>query len=249
MSASRPPYSLFRVVAEGVERITPHMTRITIDASRLPDLRPGLPARWLKVFVPAADGQSPAGRAYTVRRFDPVTKKLDLDFVLHGDSGPASAWAARAAVGDSFEISAVHPRSGFPIQSSTQHYLLFGDETALPAIGSILDTLPAHARAEVFVEVADDREEQVFQSAAEVSLTWLHRSGNGDAGPRSLKDAVRMLALPGENTAIWVAAESSVVKAIRKHALFHWAVDREFLHAAGYWKRGEADHRDEEGFA
>ncbi len=114
MSMTRPSYSLFLAVAERVELVTPHMKRITIDANNLPDFRFGLPAQWLKVFVPAAKGHKTAGRAYTVRRFDPDSKKLDLDFVLHGDGGPVSAWAARARVGDSFEISATHPRSGFP---------------------------------------------------------------------------------------------------------------------------------------
>jgi NADPH-dependent ferric siderophore reductase len=152
MSAVRPPYSLFRVAARNVELVTPRMKRVTIDGSCLSDFRLRLPAQWLKVFVPTADGQNIAGRAYTVRRFDPDSKRLDLDFVLHGDHGLASAWAARVKVGDSFEISATHPRSGFPIQASTERYLLFGDETALPAIGGILEALPPYVRADVFVE-------------------------------------------------------------------------------------------------
>src|SRR5271167_2598575 len=37
-------------------------------------------------------------RAYTIRRFDPVSKKLDLDFVLHGDKGTSknSRYRSRA---------------------------------------------------------------------------------------------------------------------------------------------------------
>ncbi len=167
---ARPPYSLFRVTAERVELVTPHMKRITIDGSCLPAFRVGLPAQWLKVFVPTGEGQASMGRAYTVRRFDPVSKKLDLDFVLHGDNGPASAWAARAKPGDAFEISDTHPRSGFAVQSSTEHYLLFGDESALPAIGGILEALPAHARADVFVEVDDPGEEQTIETEAAINL-------------------------------------------------------------------------------
>ena len=119
---TRPPYGLFRVTAEHVERVAPHMKRITIDGSRLSAFRVGLPAQWLKVFVPGGEGQVITGRAYTVRRFDPVSKKLGLDFVLHGDNGPVSAWAARVEPGDSFEISTTHPRSGFAVESSTERY-------------------------------------------------------------------------------------------------------------------------------
>src|SRR5271155_4595161 len=89
---SLPPYRLFRVNTERVQLVTPHMKRITIDGSCLPAFRAGLPAQWLKVFVPTGDEQNVPGRAYTVRRFDPVSKKLDLDFVLHGGNGPVSAW-------------------------------------------------------------------------------------------------------------------------------------------------------------
>ncbi len=250
MSTARPPYSLFRIVVEGAELVTPHMKRITIDGSCLSDFRFGLPAQWLKVFVPEA-GQNMTGRAYTVRRFDPVSKKLELDFVLHGDTGPASAWAARAQIGDSFEISAAHPRSGFPIQPSAEHYLLFGDETALPAIGAILEALPAHARARAFVEVADANEEQAIAAAARVNFTWLHRKSGAKAASGSssgsLESTVKALGDPDGKTVIWVAAESSTAKAIRKHALLAWGVDRGAVHAMGYWKRGESDHKDEEG--
>lgn len=246
---ARPPYRLFPSTVEHVELVTPRMKRVTIDGSCLAAFRVGLPAQWLKVFVPAPDGQSAAGRAYTVRRFDPVSKRLELDFVLHGDSGPASAWAARAQVGDQIEISAVHPRSGFSIDPSTEHYLLFGDETALPAIGGILEALPHHAHADVFVEVIDAAEEQSIQTTAAVSLTWLHRKQGGNPVHGGLEKIARTIARPGENTAIWVAAESSAVMSIREHVLATWRIDRKRLHAAGYWKRGEADHRDENDLA
>lgn len=242
-----PAYSLHQVTADQVALVTLHMKRITIDASCLSAFRIGFPAQWLKVFVPTVNGRT-GGRAYTVRRFDPVSNRLDLDFVLHGDDGPISAWAARARAGDAFEISAIHPRSGFPVTHAAGRYLLFGDETALPAIGAILEALPPHARADVFVEVEDAGEEQVLETAASVNLAWLHRKAGGHAALSGLERAAEALTRPDGDTVIWIAAESSIVKSLRKRALSDWGVDRQRLHAAGYWKRGEADHRDEEGF-
>ncbi|MFG1425979.1 siderophore-interacting protein [Roseixanthobacter glucoisosaccharinicivorans] len=238
---AHPRHSLFDVTAERVELVTPHMKRITVDGSSLPSFRPGLPAQWLKVFVPGAA----TGRAYTVRRFNRVSKRIELDFVLHGDNGPVSAWAARVQPGEAFRISGTHPRSGVAAAPAASRILLFGDETALPAVGSILETLPAHARAEAFVEVADASEEQAIESSAGVSLTWLHR---GDAtNGASLEAAAQALGRPPADTIIWIAAESSTVAALRRLALSEWGVDRSRLHAAGYWKRGEANHRDEDG--
>ncbi|MCL6710267.1 siderophore-interacting protein [Pseudomonas sp. R2.Fl] len=239
---ARPPYSLFEVVVEQVALVTPHMKRITIDGSYLLPFRDGLPTQWLKVFVPGAS----TGRAYTVRRFDPVSKKLELDFVLHGDNGPASAWAARVKPGDVFKISGTHPRSGFAVESAAAHYLLFGDETALPAIAGILESLPANARVDGFIEVGDATEEQSIESAAAVNLIWLHRQSAVNGTSRLLVDAAGAIARPYQNTIIWIAAESTVVAALRRLAISEWGADRSRLHAAGYWKRGEANHRDNE---
>ena len=88
---SHPVRSLFRVTVERAEMVTPHMKRIIVDGNCLSDYRVGLAAQWLKVFAPTGDGQAVEGRAYTVRRFDPVSKQIELHFVLHGDDGPVSA--------------------------------------------------------------------------------------------------------------------------------------------------------------
>ena len=244
MLLNRPPYALHSVTIDRIQSITPHMKRITIDGRGLPNLRPGLPAQWFKVFVPAPVSGRSSGRAYTVRRFDPETGALDIDFALHGDSGPVSAWAERAQVGSVFEISDVHPRSGFSVQPATSNYLLFGDETGLPAIGAILESLPAHARAQVFVEVNDAGEEQQLTSRAALTLTWLHRAGDRRQSSISLEVAARAMDVP-ECAAIWIAAESGQVAAMRRVLVKERVLDRGSVYATGYWKRGEADHRDE----
>ena len=237
-----PSRMLFDVAAGQVRLVTPHMKRIRIDASALPPLLPGLPAQWLKVFVPGAA----SGRAYTVRHFDARTNEMDLDFVLHGDDGLVSAWAARVEPGDAFKVSATHPRGGFFIQPAATRYLLIGDETALPAIGAILERLPAHACADVLVEVAHPGDEQEIDSAAKVDLTWLHREAKPGEAVRTLESAARAIRPPDGDTVVWIAAESSIVKITRQLALNDWGIARSHLHAAGYWKQGEPDHRDVE---
>lgn len=97
-------------------------------------------------------------RTYTARNTRPDTREIDIDFVLHGDSGPASAWASNAAPGD--ELVLVGPdgrsaqRSGIEWSpGGAQRVLLAGDETALPAIAAILESLPAHMAGHAFIEV------------------------------------------------------------------------------------------------
>lgn len=246
MSSERPPYQLHPVTVTRCQQVAPHMKRITIDGSCLSTLRPGLPSQWFKLFVPLGNGQRSSGRAYTVRCFDQATHELDIDIFLYGDSGPVSAWAERVQVGDGFEISDVHPRSGFSIDPATEHYLLFGDETALPAIGAILEALPAHAKAQVFAEVANPAERQALTSAAALSVSWLFRDDDAQASSMPLLEAApKALDVAGDAAMIWVAAESAQVAAIRRLMKVR-GVDRTRLNATGYWKRGEADHRDEE---
>ncbi len=95
----------------------------------------------------------------------------------------------------------------------------------------------------------DASEEQIIQAVATVNFTWLHRNSGENNASGGLESAAKAIAKPGKNTVIWVAAESSTVKAIRKHALLEWGIDRTFLHAVGYWKRGEPDHKDGEELA
>lgn len=225
-------YPLFEVTATSAELVTPSMKRITIDATSIAPFIRGQPTEWLKVFVPGSD----TGRAYTIRRFERATGRLDLDFVLHGDHGTVSAWAARATVGARFQISQPHPRSGFVWPSGIEDHLIFGDETALPAIGSLLESLTASERADVFIAINDPRAVQQLHSAARVSLTWL----DGD-----LATAAAQAPLPSRDFDVWAAGEAASIKNLRDH-FRRLGVATNLIHAAGYWKNGAPDFRDDQ---
>ena len=232
------PYALHDVTVLSAELVTPHLKRLTIDAAHVSGLKRDLPGQWLKVFVQDADGRRLPGRAYTVRRLH-GDGRIEIDFVLHGDEGRISAWAARVSVGDAFEVSTPHSRSGFAIDAGTTHYLLAADETGFPAVAAILEALPSNVMATVVVEVSDASEQQPVSTQAELVLRWLHRG----VGPSTLANAVCALDLPA-GIAAFVAAESGQVSVIRS-----WLKARgttALLDASGYWKCGEADHRDAE---
>src|SRR5690606_37769491 len=116
-------------------------------------LRAPGPEDHVKVFLPdpatgelhaptlAADGglQRPTGvvsisRDLTVRATRTVdgVAEVDVDWVLHGDEGPASAWASRAAVGD--EVVLAGPRGSAGVPDRIGRLTLAGDETGLPAL-------------------------------------------------------------------------------------------------------------------
>lgn len=95
-------------------------------------------------------------------------------------------------------------------------YLLAGDETALPAIGRFLETLPATARGVALIEVADAAEEQKIETKTGIEIRWLHRYGAAAGTTNLLPDAVRSVEFPSDGASIfvWSACESSGFKAI-----------------------------------
>ncbi|HTM86505.1 MAG TPA: siderophore-interacting protein, partial [Mycobacterium sp.] len=136
-------------------------------------------------------------RTYTVRGIRPEARELDVDFVLHGDGGPASRWVAAAQVGDELAVVGPHAEAADPLSGVewrpglARTVLLAGDETAVPAICSILAALPPETTGHAFIEIphADDRE--TVAAPAGVAVTWLPRSDTGTDRGAAVSNAVR----------------------------------------------------------
>ncbi|GAB7185082.1 siderophore-interacting protein [Kitasatospora sp. Ki12] len=211
-----------------VRRITPRTARITFAAEELADTvgttpdqqlklcfpRPGqaepvLPAPqddpmgWYRAYLAIPEAERPLMRSFTLRRRRPGTRLVEIDFVLHGDTGPAAAWALRAAPGQ--RLGMVGPSALYapPVPfaeaaAAADWVLLAGDETALPALATLVGALPAGVRALAYVEVADAAEWQPLESRADLAVHWLHRDGAarepcwpGPSGPPSCRPARR----------------------------------------------------------
>lgn len=125
-------------------------------------------------------------RTYTVRdvRGSGEQTTLVVDMVLHleGDLvGPGSTWAAQATPGDRIVLLA--PRRGVPYGGIEftpwpgADLLLVGDETAVPAICTVLEQLPADARGTAFLEVPRAADVQDVRRPAGLEVVWLAREG------------------------------------------------------------------------
>jgi len=237
------------------------MRRITFTGDKLAEYPNDGPATHFKLLLPAP-GQTeialptagpdglvwpeprPLRRTYTPRYVDRDARRLVVDFVLHGDGtgGPASKWAAAARVGDQVVVTGA--RGSYRIDPDAAWTLLVADETALPAVGTILDDAPAGARVLLVAEVADEAEELKFDTTADLSVTWRHR-GTDHAGPGMLAArAVQETELPGGRGAGWIGLEASAMRTVRRHLLGERGLDRDQLYTRGYWKIGVADHPD-----
>lgn len=187
-------------------------------------------------------GTRPEMRDYTPRYWDNAAGWIELDFVLHGD-GPAAGWAAQAAIGSTLAIGG--PRGSVVVPMAYDWYLLAGDETALPAIGRRIEELPPGAKVLAVIEVENAAEEQSFKTPADLILTYVHRNG-APAGTTSLiLDAVARAEFPAGVAYAYIAGEVSMAKSVRAHLTDQRGFNVEYVKAAGYWRLGVADAKED----
>ena len=249
----RYPPQLWQVPVLRTEHVTPRMIRVGVGGPQLADFPPisGEAHVVLYFYEPGAQLPEPltltsarnhfaqvrpAMRSYTLRRVDPVAHELDLDFVVHDETGPAAAWALRTAPGDTAIV--VGPSPGYQPDPQIGAHLFVGDETALPAIEVLLGQLPSAAHATVLVEVADAAEEQQLTSAATLDVHWRHRDGAPAGREQSLVDGLTGIELPGKDVAVWAAGEKAAIQAVRTHLLAERGLDRRQVRASSYWRIG-----------
>ncbi|MGW4212178.1 siderophore-interacting protein [Lentzea sp. NPDC004789] len=227
-----------------VTPLTPRMVRMTFTGDGLADVgtwpdqqlkllfpKPGGSAFvsdspdvsvWYQAYLAIPEPQRPWMRGFTVRSL--VDCVLTVDFVLHGEDGPASRWAATARAGDVIGRFGPSPEYARPL--GTAGLLVFaGDETALPAIASLLELLPSAQRFLAFVEVEDPAEEQDVPG-----VRWVHRSAGQD-----LVSVVTALDLPS-SAWVWLGGEASAVRALRRHFV-GLGVSKKDIEFSGYWRR------------
>lgn len=250
-----------RVQVAQVQRLTPHMLRITVQGDELQGFAsPGFDDH-VKLLFPGADGRLdlpplteqglPPGplreamRDYTPHSFDAAARTLQLDFAVH-EAGPATAWALQARPGQQLGIAG--PRGSMVVPTAFDGYLLVGDETALPAIGRRLRELPAGSHAIAIVEVDSAADEQPLASAATLQLRWVHRNGGPGGQAEGLLQALAQVDAPAGDYQVWIAAESAVAKALRTAAVTRHGAAPQWTKAAAYWRRGSvAAHEVIEG--
>ncbi|UOE44573.1 siderophore-interacting protein [Agromyces larvae] len=231
----RPAYRSYRVAVRRAERIAPSFVRVTFTGDELGLFgTAGLDQR-VKVVLPLPDdlvatgdgfASFPTGddwytrwrelpearrntfRTYTVRAVRPAEREVDVDFVLHGETGPASRWVSRAQPGDEAVLIGPDERStgralGIDWRpGEVETVLMAGDETAAPAICAILEALPRDARGCAFIEVPSEGDVLDVDAPDGVSVRWLPRGEHAAHGDRlvpAVRDgAARIMSAPGE---------------------------------------------------
>lgn len=256
--AAGTPLAYLRVMeVVSTTNITPHMRRVRLKGDDLQRYaRGGLHIRLLfppktvaepKWPVMGEDGRPvwPDGdyqltaRVYTIRAVDVIAGHVDIDMVVHGDDSdaPGSNWAMNTKPGD---IVGMTGPGGGNAADAADWYLLAGDETALPAIGRIVERLPETARVLVRIEIDSAAEEQVLVSKANLDVQWLHRNGREAGTTTLLEDAVKAVDFPDpdSNLNVWVGCEFDAFRNIRSFIRKEKNIARDKHLVVAYWRRG-----------
>ena len=243
---------------ESTEWLTPTMVRIKFAGSGLERFAPKKFTDQYVIcqFVPegapysppfgdeassVAPEHRPRTRRFTVRRWDDADRVLTVDFVVHGSEGYAGRWAQRAQPGDLLQMRG--PGGGYRPDPDADWYLMAGDESALPAIAASLEVLPAGRSCEVALVTDDADHEIALESAADLSVRWVHR--NSSAAPDTLLvDAVGSVHWHRGRPDVFVHGEAAEVRAVRRHLVAARGIDRNSSSISPYWRR----HHDDEAW-
>jgi NADPH-dependent ferric siderophore reductase len=238
------------------EQISSHTVRLVVGGDGFDDFRTNeFTDKYVKiVFVDPSLGlvppydlaelreslppeQRPVTRTYTVRRVDEARKELTIDFVVHGDDGIAAPWATDAQPGDLIALSGAG--GAYRPSPDVDWHLFAGDESALPAISSALEALPADARGIAYLETSDDSERLDLTPPAGIDIRWLHRPQPGSQ-PQVLADAIANGDWLTGSVGVFAHGERESMKAVRAVVKPRLG-EHDQLSLSGYWAHGRTE--------
>ncbi|MBG4759732.1 siderophore-interacting protein [Pseudomonas aeruginosa] len=237
---SQPAYRLFNVELKRREQLSPALTRFVFGGPEVAEMKTLAADQRIKIFFPDASGQPPSlpggsewyqayrsveparrppMRTYTIRAQRAEQEEVDVEFVLHGENGPASAWATHARIGARLQLAAPNRQYGddpggyeWKPPAGVRHILLIADETALPAVAGILEELAGEAESpvvEAFLEVPGEADILDLPAIPGARLHWLprHQAGIHSRNGERMIEAARQARLPEREVAGGAAQE------------------------------------------
>lgn len=187
--------------------------------------------------LPTGDN-SLESRTYTIRKINAKQSFLEVDFVLHEEAGPGSTWASQAHTGQSIGMMGPGGRTA----KVAEWMLLAGDETALPAIARIAESLPQDTQGIVLIEVQNSADKIALTLPKSMTLQYLLRhdilAGRSDLLSQSIKN----LPIPTHsNRFVWLGAEFSTVQTIRTYLRDTLSLNNKEQLLVAYWRYGASE--------
>lgn len=235
--------------------LTPNMVRVTFSGPELDGFPMGREGANCKIMLPApgqsreefarqldGEGPKPITRTYTVRHFHRDRAELEIDFVVHGDEGPASRWASRAKAGDFCGFAGPGPVKVTHFEADW--YLLAADMSALPVAAATLEAMPADAKGVALFEVMSEADRQHLAVPPGIDVHWLLQP-DPHVASQAQEQFIRGIDWPAGRVQTCIAGESGVIRSLRAFLHQEKALPRADTYISGYWKIGlvEDEHQ------
>ncbi len=251
------PQAVLRVKAK--RRLSPRLTRVILEGDGVRELKRNDHAdHYVKLLLPQPGSGLrppfdldeirqqnpellPSKRTYTIRHWDVDAGELWLDVVIHSEAGSigiASDWADTAVPGD--EVAVTGAGGAYTPRDDAAMHLLVGDHSAVPAIASALEAMPADACGTALIHLEHEEDCIPLPHVPGIEVRWI-------IGQRSeLVRAVRELdidpALIAEGAVhVFAHLERGAVKELRHHFVTTLGIRREHISISAYWALGRAE--------
>lgn len=235
-------------------RLTPNMIRVTFAGPELADFPEGREGSNCKLLIPEfdetrehfvnrlTDGPTPVRRTYTVRHFNKETKEMSIDFVAHGDNGPACRWANQAKPGDF--LGFMGPSAPKITNFDADWYIVAADPSAIPVAAAALEAMPRDAKGVAIFEVTAAEDEQDIDAPKGIDMHWLVHP-DPHVASKTQETFIRNLDWPEGRIQTCVAGESGVIRTLRAFLNQEKELNRDDTYISGYWKIGlvEDEHQ------
>jgi NADPH-dependent ferric siderophore reductase len=222
------------------------------DMLRLPTRASAL---WYAEYLATPKARRPWVRNYTVRAARPDLNEIDVDFVLHDDgadaaaghdpehgSGPGAGFAQAAEPG--MRVGVLDQGISYAADHPHDWTLLVADESGLPAVAGICESLPADARGIAVIEVPTAGDKQELRAPAGVDLRWVFRP---DDAPHALPGQAALAELRdldltgfGDDVYAFTVGESGLATGARRHLVGDRGVPKSQVDFVGYWRHGRS---------
>ncbi|MEO0329823.1 MAG: siderophore-interacting protein [Pseudomonadota bacterium] len=242
------------LVVDRCHYISPNMIRVTFAGKVLEGIPFNSAGANCKIMLPdenqsleefkiqLMDGPKPVTRTYTVRQIRSDPLEMDIDFVAHGENGPASKWVMNANPGDF--IGFAGPSSPKIQNFYADWYLIAADMSALPVAAATLEAMPEDAKGVAIFEILSEADKQKFSIPSGIDVNWVVSPDPYSSSTKQL-EFLKQMQWPSGIVQTCVAGESAVIRTLRNYLNNDKNIDRRHTYISGYWKIGlvEDEHQ------